>query len=139
MLRLLGGVLLLASAFWLGRHASLRLRQRPRQLRSLIDALEILHADISALTPLSEAMLRASGVKGCGGAFLKRIACRLEQENRILFRNQVPIAIQMNTDSILTEYYYYNGKPGVTLYAGFPAGGAHQKLGAEFVRYLQTK
>ena len=63
----------------------------------------------------------------------------LEQENRILFRNQVPIAIQMNTDSILTEYYYYNGKPGVTLYAGFPAGGAHQKLGAEFVRYLQTK
>ena len=84
MLRLLGGVLLLASAFWLGRHASMRLRQRPRQLRSLIDALESLRADISALAPLSEALLHAGRAAGCGGAFLKRIASRLEQENRML-------------------------------------------------------
>lgn len=83
-LRLLGGGLLLVAAFWIGRYASDRLRSRPRQLRSLIDALEILRADIFALAPLSEAMLHAGGVAGCGGAFLKRVASRLERENRML-------------------------------------------------------
>lgn len=84
MLRLQGGALLLLGALWLGRHASACLRERLKALRSWIDALELLRADIAAFTPLPEALLHAGCADGCGGESLKRIAYRMEQENRML-------------------------------------------------------
>lgn len=84
MLRLPGGALLLLGALWLGRHASACLRERLTALRSWIDALELLRADISAFIPVPESLLHAGHTGGCGGEFLKRIALRMEQENRML-------------------------------------------------------
>lgn len=82
--RLLGGALLLAGALWMGRQASRRLRERPRQLRSVISALEILRSNLAALAPLPEAMRRAGRAGGCGGALLLDVAVCMEQENRML-------------------------------------------------------
>ena len=84
MLRLLGGALLLLGTLLLGRHASARLRQRPKELRSWIDALELLRTDIAAMTPLPEALLHASSVQGCAGAYLESVVTRIRRENRML-------------------------------------------------------
>lgn len=83
MLRLLGAALLLFGALWLGRYASACLRGRPKQLRSWVDALELLRSDIAAMSPLPEAMLHASRIGGCAGCFLESVAARLEQENQM--------------------------------------------------------
>lgn len=62
-----------------------------------------------------------------------------EKEDRILSYKGTPIAVKITDSKLLSEYYYYNGKQGVELYAAFPAGGINQQLGIEFVEYLQKK
>ena len=84
MLRLLGGALLLLGTLLLGRYASARLRRRPKELRSWIDALELLRSDIAAMTPMPEALLHASRAQGCAGVYLESVVTTLERENRML-------------------------------------------------------
>lgn len=59
-----------------------------------------------------------------------------ELENRILSHNGIPIAIRIDETSILNKYYFYNGRQGETLYAGFPAGGKNRELAYQFIQYL---
>jgi hypothetical protein len=61
---------------------------------------------------------------------------RYESENRILEYKGVPIAVKVNDSAILREYFYYNGRQDVEVYAGFPAGSTQRSLAGEFVRYL---
>jgi hypothetical protein len=62
-----------------------------------------------------------------------------EAEDRLLYRNSVPVAIRITDSAMLEEYYHYNGKTGEEICAGFTANGAHQETAAAFVRYLLGK
>lgn len=57
-------------------------------------------------------------------------------ENSILSFNGVPIGIRIKESSALFKYYYYNGKQGEAVYAGFPAGSRHKDLAVRFLQYL---
>ncbi len=60
-------------------------------------------------------------------------------EDRILYWKNVPIGIRIDSTSVLFKYYAYNGKAGETIYAGFPAGGVHQKTAVEFLNNFLTQ
>jgi hypothetical protein len=57
-------------------------------------------------------------------------------EDSILVFNGVPVGIRIRESSALFKYYYYNGKQGEAVYAGFPAGSVHKDLAVKFVQYL---
>ena len=61
---------------------------------------------------------------------------RYESEDRILEYKGVPIAVKVDDSAILKEYFYYNGRQDVEVYAGFPAGSTQRRLAEEFVQYL---
>ena len=83
--RFFGGILLLAAAVLAGTQAASSLRTRALQLHGIVDGLEVLRAEISALVPLSEALFRACGSGGCSEKFFRAVAQRMESENRIFF------------------------------------------------------
>ncbi len=60
-------------------------------------------------------------------------------EDSILYWQDTAIGIRINDSSILNEYYYYNGRKGEPVYAGFPAGSRHKVLAVKFLRYLLTE
>ncbi len=82
--RILGGALLLIAFFWGGRQVSAPLLARQRDLRSVLDALELLRADISTLIPLPEALFHASSIEGNASTFFRETAMRMDTENRLL-------------------------------------------------------
>ena len=57
-------------------------------------------------------------------------------ESSVLSFNGVPIGLRIRESSILFQTYYYNGKQGETVYAGFPAGSRHRELAIRFLQYL---
>ena len=61
---------------------------------------------------------------------------RYEAEDRILYSDGVPVAVKLDSSSLLNEYYYYNGRQGVDICAGFPAGSLKRELAAAFLEYL---
>jgi ABC-type molybdate transport system substrate-binding protein len=61
---------------------------------------------------------------------------RYESEDRVLEYKGVPIAVKVDDSAILKEYFYYNGRQDVEVYAGFPAGSTQRRLAGEFVQYL---
>lgn len=63
----------------------------------------------------------------------------LEAEGRIKYRNNVPVAVNIEDSEILKQYYYYNGSAGVEIYAGFPAGSEHRPMAVQFVNYLLSR
>ncbi|MEB3101451.1 stage III sporulation protein SpoIIIAB [Ferviditalea candida] len=85
MLKLMGAALVLFAGAMAGFYQSWRLASRPRQIRGLIHALQVLETEIVyALTPLPEALRKlgrktAAPVSGLFG----QIGDRLEQEQGI--------------------------------------------------------
>ena len=61
---------------------------------------------------------------------------RYEAEDRIVYFNEVPVAVKLDDSSVLTDYYYYNGRQNVDICAGFPAGSLKRELAAAFLKYL---
>ena len=51
-----------------------------------------------------------------------------EKEDRVLSYKGIPIAVKITESKRLSEYYYYNGKQGVELYAAFPARGCKSRI-----------
>ena len=61
---------------------------------------------------------------------------RFEQQGRLVYRNEIPIAVTMDDSDLLKEYYFYNGRQGEAICAGIPAGSMHHELAEQFMIYL---
>lgn len=63
---------------------------------------------------------------------------QLEKEDRLLYWDGVPIGVRLEEPSLLFDYYYYNGRQGETIYAGFTTGSRHRETTVQFLNYLIT-
>ena len=61
---------------------------------------------------------------------------KLEEEDRILYKGSVPVAVSLDGSALVTGNFEYRGKKGEALYGGFPAGSQRRELAARFLDFL---
>ena len=61
---------------------------------------------------------------------------KLEEEDRILYKGSVPVAVSLEESALVRDNFVYRGKEGEALYGGFPAGSQRRELAAGFLKFL---
>lgn len=61
---------------------------------------------------------------------------KLEEEDRILYKGNVPVAVSLEESALVRDNFVYRGKEGEALYGGFPAGSQRRELAAGFLKFL---
>ena len=62
---------------------------------------------------------------------------KYDAEGRVLYYEEEPAAICMDTAKMLNENYYYTGEGDPSLYAAFGGGSPHAELAAAFLEFIQ--
>jgi hypothetical protein len=58
-------------------------------------------------------------------------------EDRVLYYEEIPVAICMDTAELFNANYVYNGEGTPSLYAAFGGGSEHVALAVEFLKFIQ--
>lgn len=95
MLKLMGAVLVLFAGAMLGFYQSWRLASRPKQIRGLIHALQVLETEmVYALTPLPEALWKISRKAAVPiSGFFEQVSDRVKREEGITLQEAWEITV----------------------------------------------
>ena len=62
---------------------------------------------------------------------------KYEEEGRVLYFNEMPAAVCVDSARLLNENYAYAGGEGQSLYAAFGGGSKHAEMAAEFLKFIE--
>ena len=60
-----------------------------------------------------------------------------DAEGRLLYFEDVPVAVCVDTAKLLNDNYIYDGEGTPSLYAAFGGGSKHMELAVEFLKFIQ--
>ena len=62
---------------------------------------------------------------------------KYEEEGRVLYFNEMPAAVCVDSARLLNENYAYAGGEGQPLYAAFGGGSKHAEMAAQFLKFIE--